>query len=120
MVTRLALHCVCNHDNVMSFKIILYGRSLGTPCRRLLDITLPSICSCSETQEFVSSVTLLANVFFLRRQLTDQVLLELGDQYKSFELGYQVPGRPSLSPCTVASGHPELTPCMAALGPLLQ
>ena len=46
------------------------------------------------------------NVFFLHRQSIDLILFELGEQYKSFELGlcYHAPGFPRLIPCTVASG----------------
>ena len=37
---------------------------LGTPCLRLLEMSLPSTSPWSQTQEFVSSVTLFANVSF--------------------------------------------------------
>ena len=61
-------------------------------------------------------MTLLANVVCLRRQSIDPVLLELGDEYKNFELGvcYHALGRPRLLPCAVVWG----LPCVAALGPL--
>ena len=98
------------------------GTSLGSPCRRLVDRIPPSICPCSETQKCVSSVTSLANVVCLRRHSIDLVLLELGDEYKSFELGfcYHALGRPRLFLCTVASGLSELVLHMAALGLLFQ
>ena len=56
---------------------------LGTPCRRRSEVSLASVSSRLETQEYVSSVTLLADVFSLRRLSTDLVLLALGDQRKS-------------------------------------
>ena len=108
IAARLALYTVCEHQHCP----VLYQcpwhpeRSLGTPSRRLLEIVLPSNCPRSETPEFVSSVTLLANVFFFRRQSTDLILFELGDQHKSFGFGlfYPTAGLPRLFPCTVASG----------------
>ena len=94
IVTRLALYCVCDDENFYKLQDCLVleqcswhrGILVGTPCRRLLEIILPSICSCSEAQEFTASVTSLEKVSFLRRQSTDLVVLELGDQYQSFEL----------------------------------
>ena len=93
IVTRLALYCVCDHENFLSFKIALLfdgqcpwhpEKHLGTPRRRSLEIALPSICSCLEAQQNVSSMTLLANVCFLRRLSPGVVLLALGEQCKSF------------------------------------
>ena len=62
---------------------------------------MSSICLWSETQEPLSSGTLLANVCLLRRRSIDLVLVGLGDQYKSFKLG----------PCDHAPGHPRLASC---------
>ena len=80
----------------MSFKISLFFnnflgilRDISVLC--VVDfrkITLSSVGPCLETLENVSSMTLLANVFFLRHLSTDLVLLAFGDQYKSILLGH--------------------------------
>ena len=86
------------------------GRSLGTPCRRLLNIILPFICTLSDTERICSSIKSLANVLFLRRQSTGLVVLELGDQFKNFALGL----------CYHAPDLSRLFPSVAALRPLFE
>ena len=70
----------------MSFEIVLEQclwhpeKYLGTPCRRCLEIILPSICPCLGTEAHPSTATeSMTVVFVLRRLLTDLVLQVLGD-----------------------------------------
>ena len=75
IVTRHTVYCVCDHENFMSFQIVLFLNNVLGILRDLLVLlvavfwkkTQPSICSCLETQEHVSSMSLMANVFCLRR-----------------------------------------------------
>ena len=67
IVTRLALYCICDHENFMSFEIalsffdnvlrILRNLCVFIPCRRSLKIILPSIFPCLGTEELPGSAT---------------------------------------------------------------
>ena len=111
----------------MSFEIAFFSNNVLGILKNLLVLLvvafleiMPSICHCSETQEFVSSMASLAHVFFLRRQSTDLILADLGDQHKSLGLGLglcvHAPGRPKLFPYTVASGLPRTDPRYGCAG----
>ena len=55
---------VCHRENFRLFEILFFTNGpvqfeklLGTSCRRCRETALPSICSCSETQELPLSTT---------------------------------------------------------------
>ena len=64
IVRRIALYCACDHDIFIRFKISSHLNNVLGILRDILVLlavafwkNMPSVCPCSETQEFVSSMT---------------------------------------------------------------